>query len=184
MGWNRRRSSRISRSLKSQLALQINGANGNFQGSLEPLEWCQMAPTSMEELSVRYMELLRTSLDIIHTYGTHVNMSIFFSDQLKRCLKPRSARRPRSSHDTGHATESHAYALADLAEHATPNVPTRQIRSRNRTNDTAQDRFQCSVTAIAQRGPESRRCHAQTRALMMLSTTAGSTAMMVITPAP
>ena len=33
----------------------------------------------MEELSIRYMELSRTSLDIIHTYGTHVNMSIFFS---------------------------------------------------------------------------------------------------------
>ena len=34
----------------------------------------------MEELSVtvRYMELSRTSLDIIHTYGTHVNMSISF----------------------------------------------------------------------------------------------------------
>ena len=57
-----------------------------------------MAPKSIKELSVRYMELFRTSLDIIHTYGTHVNMSIFFSDQLQRCLKPRSARRPRSSH--------------------------------------------------------------------------------------
>ena len=57
-----------------------------------------MAPRSMEDLSIRYMELSRTSLDIIHTYGTHVNMSIFFSDQLQRCLKPRSARRPRSSH--------------------------------------------------------------------------------------
>ena len=52
------------------------GSCRNFQGSLEPLEWCQMAPTSMKELSIRYMELFRTSLDTIHTYGTHVNMSI------------------------------------------------------------------------------------------------------------
>ena len=56
------------------------------------------ASTCMHSLSVRYMEPFRTSLDILHTYGTHVNMSIFFSDQLQRCLKPRSARRPRSSH--------------------------------------------------------------------------------------
>ena len=61
-----------------------------------------MAPTSMEELSVRYMEPFRTSLDILHTYGTHVNMSIFFSDQLQRCLKPPSPRRPRSSHRPRH----------------------------------------------------------------------------------
>ena len=32
-----------------------------------------MAPISMEELSIRYMELFKTSLDLIHTYGTHVN---------------------------------------------------------------------------------------------------------------
>ena len=37
--------------------------------SLKPLEWCQMAHRSMEELSksIRYMELFRTSLDLIHT---------------------------------------------------------------------------------------------------------------------
>ena len=92
----------------------------------------------------------------------------------------RDDRAPR----TGRFTGNHAYACAGLAEHATPNVETRQIRSRNRTNGTAQDRFQCSVTAIARRGPESRRCHAQTRALMMLSTTAGSTAIVCIMPAP
>ena len=31
----------------------------------------------MEELSIRYMELFRTSLDLIHTYGTHANMFVF-----------------------------------------------------------------------------------------------------------
>ena len=34
------------------------------------------ASRSLEERSVRYMELFRTSLDLIHTYGTHVNMSV------------------------------------------------------------------------------------------------------------
>ena len=68
-----------------------NGASGSFQGSLEPLEWCQMAPTSMEELSVRYMEPFRTSLDILHTYGTHVNMSIFFSDHGSAATMPQTA---------------------------------------------------------------------------------------------
>ena len=52
----------------------------------------------MKELSIRYMELFRTSLDTIHTYGTHVNMSISFQRSAETVLKPRSARRPRSSH--------------------------------------------------------------------------------------
>jgi hypothetical protein len=76
----RRRRSRISRSLKSQLALQT-------------------ALGSMEELSVRYMELSRTSLDIFHTYGTHVNnnMSISVKRSAETVLKPQSARQLRSS---------------------------------------------------------------------------------------
>ena len=52
----------------------------------------------MKELSIRYMEPFRTSLDTIHTYGTHVNMSISFQRSAETVLKPRSARRPRSSH--------------------------------------------------------------------------------------
>ena len=52
----------------------------------------------MKELSIRYMELFRTSLDTIHTYGTHVNMSISVQRSAETVLKPRSARRPRSSH--------------------------------------------------------------------------------------
>ena len=52
----------------------------------------------MKELSIRYMELFRTSLDTIHTYGTHVNMSISVQRSAETVLKPRSARRPSSSH--------------------------------------------------------------------------------------
>ena len=133
---------------------------------------------------MRYMELFRTSLDTIHTYGTHVNMSISVQRSAETVLKPRSGRRPRSSHRPRRATESHAYTFADLAKLATTNVDTRQIRARNRTNGTVEDRFQSCAAASVRRGPESRRSHAQTRELKVFSTTAGSTAMMVITPAP
>ena len=85
---------------------------------------------------------------------------------------------------TGRSIGSHAYTLADLAEHATDNVETRQNRARKRTNGTAQDRFQSCAAASVRRGPESRRSHAQTREIKVFSTMAGSTAMMVITPAP
>ena len=105
-----------------------------------------------------------------------------FSDQLKRCSN-RDLRDDRAPL-TGHATESHAYTFADLAKLATTNVDTRQIRARNRTNGTVQDRFQSCAAASVRRGPESRRSHAQTREVKVFSTTAGSTAMMVITPAP
>ena len=85
---------------------------------------------------------------------------------------------------TGHATGSYAYTLADLTELATPNVESRQIRARKRANGTAQDRFQSCAAASVRRGPESRRSHAHTREIKVFSTMAGSTAMMVITPAP
>ena len=55
------------------------------------------APRSMEELSIRYMELFRTSLDLIHTYGTHVNMSFFFSRTYAVRRKAPSPRPRRSS---------------------------------------------------------------------------------------
>ena len=138
----------------------------------------------MEELSIRYMELFRTSLDTIHTYGTHVNMSIFFSDPISCNGASNRDLRDDRAPLTGHATESHAYTLADLTELATPNVESRQIRARKRANGTAQDRFQSCAAASVRRGPESRRSHAQTREIKVFSTTAGSTAMMVITPAP
>ena len=103
-----------------------------------------------------------------------------FSDQLKRCSN-RDLGDNRAPL-TGHATESHAYTFADLAKLATTNVDTRQIRARNRTNGTVEDRFQSCAAASVRRGPESRRSHAQTRELKVFSTMAGSTAMVVITP--
>ena len=103
-----------------------------------------------------------------------------FSDQLKRCSN-RDLRDDRAPL-TGRAIGSHAYTLADLAELATTNVDTRQIRARNRTNGTVEDRFQSCAAASVRRGPESRRSHAQTRELKVFSTMAGSTAMVVITP--
>ena len=140
-----------------------------------------MAPTTMKELSIRYMEPFRTSLDIIHTYGTHVNMSISFSAISCNGASNRDLRDDRAPL-TGRFTGSYAYTLADLAEHATPNVETRQIRSRNCTNGTVEDGLQGCADASVRRGPASRRSHAPTRALKVFSTTAGNTAMMLITP--
>ena len=97
-----------------------------------------MAPTSMKELSIRYMEPFRTSLDIIHTYGTHVNMSIFFSDQLQRCLKPPSPRRPRSSHRPRHGKpriytcRSRRARNAQRSDEANP-IPQSHKRHRSRS---------------------------------------------------
>ena len=116
----------------------VNGASKRFPPSITPLELCQMAPKSIKELSVRYMELFRTSLDIIHTYGTHVNMSIFFSDQLQRCLKPPSPRRPRSSHRPRHGKpriytcRSRRARNAQLSNEANPSPQTRK-RHRSRS---------------------------------------------------
>ena len=113
----------------------IKASCRNFQGSLEPLEWCQMAPTSMKELSIRYMELFRTSLDTIHTYGTHVNMSISVQRSAETVLKLRSARRPRSSHRPIHwkpsicACGSRRARNAQLSNEANP---VQQSHKRNR----------------------------------------------------
>ena len=65
---------RVDQPTLQDTAVKASSARRTFQGSLEPLEWCQMAPKSMEELSVRYMELSRTSLDIIHTYAYSVHI--------------------------------------------------------------------------------------------------------------
>ena len=131
---------------------KTNGASGSFQGSLEPLEWCQMAPTSMEELSVRYMEPFRTSLDILHTYGTHVNMSIFFSDQLQRCLKPPSPRRPRSSHRPRHG-KPRIYTCrsrrARNAQRSNEANPIPQTRKRHRSRSLP--KLRCSQRAARTR---------------------------------
>ena len=83
---------------------------------------------------------------------------------------------------TGRAIESQAYTCAELAEPATVNVETRQIQSRNRTNGTVEDGLQSCADASVRRGPASRRSHAPTRALKVFSTTAGSTAIVAVTP--
>ena len=62
----------------------VNQSDGRFWHALKARERRPEAPRSMEELSIRYVELSRTSLDLIHTYGTHVNMSIFFSRTVRR----------------------------------------------------------------------------------------------------
>ena len=73
-----------------------NGSDGKFWHCLKARERRPEAPRSMEELSIRYMELFRTSLDLIHTYGIHDNMSIFLS---RLCAVSRIApsSRPRRS---------------------------------------------------------------------------------------
>ena len=97
-----------------------------------------MAPTSMKELSIRYMELFRTFLDTIHTYGTHVNMSISIQRSAETVLKPRSARRPRSSHRPTHwkprtcTCRSRRARNAQRSDEANP-IPQSHKRHRSRS---------------------------------------------------
>ena len=87
-----------------------NGSDGKFWHCLKARERRPEAPRSIEELSIRYVELFRTSLDLIHTYGTHDNMSISLSRPCavrRKAPSPRprrSSARPRHQEcDTAHA---------------------------------------------------------------------------------
>ena len=140
-----------------------------------------MAPRSMEELSIRYMELFRTSLDLIHTYGTHVNMSIFFSRTCavrRRAPSPRprrSSARPRHQ-DCGTAPCLSCCIRNDQAlNHANPLRYPRARPAARRPPSRRSSPYAARAEYCRSEAPKSR--------MMALATTAWTTRLVLIMPA-
>ena len=162
------------------LAPKGNGCDRKFRHCLKARERRPEAPRSMEELSIRYMELFRTSLDLIHTYGTHDNMSISWSRLCAvRRITP-SSRPHRSSARTCHQ------------ECGTVPCASRRVRNRRAFNHPHPVRQSHTRPAArwlpSHRGSrhaaraENRRSDASTKQIKPLLATAWSTGPVCTTP--